>query len=202
VLPLLTPARMDIASTLQRFEGDEAYNWFIARTGYTGEDGLEIILPSDAVEQFWQDLLDAGVKPCGLAARDTLRLEAGMHLSGQDMDETTTPFESALSWTVAVEPEAREFIGREALLKQKAQGVPHKLVGIGLDGKGILRHGQTVTCENGTTGVITSGTYSPTLSRSIGFARVPRDATGDCRVEIRGKAIKAHFEKLNFFNKR
>ncbi len=161
----------------------------VATTGYTGEDGFEIILPATAAPFTWQMLLDAGVAPCGLGARDTLRLEAGMNLYGADMDETTTPLESGLAWTVAFEPAERKFIGREALEAQQAQGVPRKLVGLVLEGKGVLRNHQKVTCDSQGEGEITSGSFSPTLNRSIAFARVPAAvATGaTVQVDMRGK---------------
>ena len=119
----------------------------VARTGYTGEDGYEIMLPAEQASTFWTQLLEAGVKPCGLGARDTLRLEAGMNLYGSDMDESVTPLESGLNWTVAWEPQERDFIGRQALEAQKQEGVKHKLVGLILRDKGVLRNHQKVIVE-------------------------------------------------------
>ena len=116
---------------------------FVARTGYTGEDGFEIIVPEAQAVAFWNALLAAGVKPAGLGARDTLRLEAGMNLYGQDMDDTVSPFEAALAWTVALD-EGRDFTGRAALEAQKAAGVPRQMIGLVMDEKGVLRHGQKV----------------------------------------------------------
>lgn len=195
---ILTPGQADVVSTLQSFEGADSNDCFFARTGYTGEDGLEIIMPSHQASDFWQRLLTAGVKPCGLGARDTLRLEAGMHLYGQDMDETTTPLESALNWSVAWEPSDRVFIGREALENQKQTGLKRKLVGLILEQKGIMRTGQTVIVDGVGEGVITSGTYSPTLEKSIALARVPFETQDQCLVDIRGKHLSARVTKPRF----
>ena len=168
----------------------------IASTGYTGEDGFEIIIPAKAAPFSWQMLLEAGVAPIGLGARDTLRLEAGMNLYGSDMDETTTPLESGLAWTVAWEPSDRDFIGRAALEKQKNK-TGRKLVGLLLQGKGVLRAHQKVMCEQGE-GEITSGSFSPTLGQSIALARVPADAGETVEVDIRGKAVPAKVVKYPF----
>jgi aminomethyltransferase len=155
-LTVLTPPQIDAVSTLTNFECVDVDNWFFARTGYTGEDGFEIIVPQELIAPFWADLIQAGVKPCGLAARDTLRLEAGMLLYGQDMDETTTPLESGLAWTVKWEPEDRGFIGMGALFSQKQHGIEQKMVGLTLLDKGIMRHGQKVIIEGCADGIITS----------------------------------------------
>jgi len=163
--------------------------WFIARTGYTGEDGLEIMLPDDEAEAFWQALADAGIQPCGLGARDTLRLEAGMNLYGSDMDETVSPLAANMGWTIAWEPETREFIGRQALEAQKAAGLSEKLVGLVLEGRGVLRGHQKVIVEGVGEGEITSGTFSPTLGHSIAMARVPAATADAAEVEVRGKRI-------------
>jgi aminomethyltransferase len=171
-------------------------DYFIARTGYTGEDGYEILMYGKQAEPFWNRLLEAGVKPCGLGARDTLRLEAGMNLYGQDMDEDVTPLVSGLSWTVAMKDE-RDFIGRQALEQQKAQGIPSKLVGLVLEGRGVLRPGQKVITSAGD-GITTSGTFSPTLQKAIAFARVPAAASGSCEVEIRGKSLPARIVRPPF----
>ena len=195
---VLTPAQIDAISTLTYFESVEVDDWFFGRTGYTGEDGYEVLLPATKINALWTALLAVGVKPCGLGARDTLRLEAGMMLYGQDMDETTTPLESALAWTVKWEPADRNFIGMGALLSQKDQGVPRKLVGLILKDKGVMRSGQTVIVPGQAHGVITSGSYSPTLNTSIALARVP-PATGDeVLVEIRGKQLQATVTKPRF----
>jgi len=165
---------------------------FVARTGYTGEDGFEVIVPEDCTVTFWNALLAAGVKPAGLGARDTLRLEAGMNLYGQDMDDTVSPFEAALAWTVALDSnaagDARDFIGRAALEAQQAAGVPRQMIGLVMDEKGVLRHGQKVLTANGE-GEILSGTFSPTIGKAIAFARIPAGEPGDVRVDIRGREI-------------
>jgi aminomethyltransferase len=182
---------------LTRFSAAALGELFIARTGYTGEDGYEIVLPATSAAGWWQRMLDAGVKPCGLGARDTLRLEAGMNLYGQDMDETTTPFEAALAWTVAMEPSSRDFNGRAALAAQLAAGVPRQMVGLVLDDKGVLRHGQKVTSAVGD-GEILSGTFSPTLGKSIAFARMPAGELGELAVDMRGRALKLRQVKAPF----
>jgi aminomethyltransferase len=168
----------------------------IAFTGYTGEDGYEIMLPGNQAEAFWNRLLEAGVEPCGLGARDTLRLEAGMNLYGQDMDDDVTPLVSGLAWAVAMKDD-RDFIGRAALEKQKLEGVPQKLVGLVLENRGVLRPGQTVVTSAGE-GVTTSGVFSPTLQKAIAFARIPAKAEGSCEVEIRGKYLKTRIVKPPF----
>ena len=197
-LAVLTPAQADAISTLTSFECVEVGDWFFARTGYTGEDGLEIIVPQDDIAKLWTALLNAGVKPCGLAARDTLRLEAGLLLYGQDMYESTTPLESGLAWTVKWQPEDRDFIGMGALMSKKQHGVQRKFVGLTLEGKGIMRAGQRVVVEGQADGVITSGTYSPTLAKSIAFARVPIDTGTEVMVDIRGKLFPASVGKPRF----
>ncbi len=170
---------------------------FVARTGYTGEDGFEIMLPAEHAVSLWDRLLGAGVRPCGLGARDTLRLEAGMNLYGNDMDETTTPLESGLAWTVAFSA-GRDFIGRGALEAQRAAGVPRKLVGLLLEDKGILRSHQKVYAAPAGEGETTSGSYSPTLERSIALARVPAAAGAAVEVDIRGKRLKARVVRPPF----
>jgi len=184
------------ALSLEPFFAAQLGELFVARTGYTGEDGWEIIVPSDRAAALWCCLDKAGVRPCGLGARDTLRLEAGMNLYGSDMDETTTPLESALGWTVAWEPRDREFNGRAALEAQRSQGVPRKLVGLLLEDRGVLRAHQKVFA--GGEGEVTSGTFSPTLSRSIGLARVPTGAGDTVEVEIRGKRLSARVVRPPF----
>lgn len=173
---------------LTRFQATSAGDWFVARTGYTGEDGFEIGLPADAAAGLWRALQAAGAAPAGLGARDTLRLEAGMNLYGQDMDEACTPLEAGLAWTVAMDPPERGFIGRAALQRQLDGGVPRQLVGVVLDERGVLRHGQTVLSDAGA-GEITSGSFAPTLGKSIGLARIPAAASEPLRVDMRGREL-------------
>jgi aminomethyltransferase len=183
--------------TLAPFSMLERDDWMIARTGYTGEDGVELILPGDAVAGVWSDLLAAGVAPAGLAARDTLRLEAGLNLYGQDMDATTHPLEANLGWTVAWQPESRDFVGREALAAIRDAGSQWKLTGIVLEGRGIMRRDARVITEAGE-GTVTSGIFSPTLGYSVALARVPRAAAGACEIEIRGKHRPARLVRPPF----
>lgn len=185
---LLPADVVGLLGEIKPFTAMKAQSRFIARTGYTGEDGYEIMLPGGEAEAEWRALQEAGVRPCGLGARDTLRLEAGMNLYGQDMDEDVTPLESGLAWTVAMKDD-RDFIGRPALERQKEQGLSRKLVGLVLEGRGVLRPGQTVLTPAGE-GVTTSGSFSPTLGRAIALARVPVDAA-ECEVDIRGKKLPA-----------
>ena len=169
----------------------------IAHTGYTGEDGVEFLLPGGAACTLWKDLAAASVQPAGLGARDTLRVEAGLNLYGQDMDETVSPLVSNLGWTVSWKPEDRRFIGREALQRERDQGVAAKLTGIVLESKGVIRAGQRVVTELGA-GAVTSGIFSPTLGYSIGLARIPRKAVGSCEVEVRGRLLPARIVKPPF----
>lgn len=199
VMDILGPSFADGISTLQHFECVDIGNYFIARTGYTGEDGLEIIVPDDEIIGIWDKLFQAGVKPCGIAARDTLRIEAGMLLYGQDMDENTTPLESGLGWTVKFTPEDRNFVGMGALLSQKQHGVSRKLVGLILEeGKGVMRTGQKVVVSGHADGIVTSGTFSPTLNKSIALARVPIAAEDKVLVDIRGRLVCAEVVKPKF----
>lgn len=187
VCELLSQARAALIHELKPFQGLPEGDWFIARTGYTGEDGLEIVLPVTEVVSFFNDLVGAGISPIGLGARDTLRLEAGMNLYGQDMDEQVSPLAANMAWTIAWEPAERDFIGRTALQAQRAVGCSSKLVGLVLEERGVLRAHQVVRVEGIGDGEITSGSFSPTLNKSIALARVPA-ATGDrAEVEIRGK---------------
>ena len=198
VCPLL-PERLGLsAAEIKPFSACWYGEWFVGRTGYTGEDGFEIMLPEDKVVGFWKQLLEVGVEPCGLGARDTLRLEAGMNLYGQDMDENSHPLESGLGWTIAWQPEDRNFIGRTALAAIKANNQSNKFVGLLLEDKGILRGHQKVILGDGREGEITSGGYSPTLERSIALARVPATIGESCEVDIRGKLKKATVVKPNF----
>ena len=195
---LLSPDGSAAALALEPFFGRDIDGWFIARTGYTGEEGFEIVLPAAEAERVWQALSSAGVTSCGLAARDTLRLEAGMNLYGNDMDESTHPFESGLGWTVALEPRERGFIGREALEAIRARGPQRKLVGLLLEGRGVLRSHQKVLVPEAGEGEITSGTFSPTMECSIALARVPAAAGAGVQVDIRGKLHDARVVRPPF----
>jgi aminomethyltransferase len=198
VVALLPAAARALALELPVFVGCEVGDWFIARTGYTGEDGFEVMLPAPQAVDIWQALNARGIVSCGLGARDTLRLEAGMNLYGNDMDETTHPFESNLGWTVALEPRDRSFLGREALERVKAAGSARQLVGLVLEERGVLRSHQKVSVPGGGSGEITSGTFSPTLERSIAFARIPSVAVARVSVDIRGKLLPARTVKPPF----
>lgn len=195
-MSVMDTASAEAAGALDKFAAVQCGDLFVARTGYTGEDGFEIIVPAERAAGLWQKLLEAGVAPCGLGARDTLRLEAGMNLYGQDMDETVTPWEANLGWTVALD-EGRDFIGRAALETQKAAGVPRRMVGVVLDEKGVLRHGQKVATGHGE-GDILSGAFSPTLGKSIGFARIPSGEPGALRVAIRQRELPLRIVKYPF----
>lgn len=201
VLNLLPATLRDGAAELKPFfaalNGMQESGWFVARTGYTGEDGFEIVLPEADAPRLWQALFDNGVSPIGLGARDTLRLEAGMNLYGSDMTEETTPLESGLGWTVAWEPAERDFIGRAALEAQREAGVASKLVGLVLEGKGVIRNHQKVITEAGE-GEVTSGSFSPTIGGSIALARIPAAAGDSVEIEIRGKRIPARVVKPPF----
>lgn len=188
----------DTLKNLKPFQAATIGDFFIARTGYTGEDGFEIILPNDKAQSLWEKIIKSGIKPCGLGARDTLRLEAGLNLYGADMDETVTPLESNLTWTVAFEPSDRDFVGRSSLEKQKADGIRHCLVGLILKGPGVLRNHQKVLSDGKIIGEITSGSFSPTLQKGIGFARIDSSIKGPCFVDIRGKSLEVDVVKLPF----
>jgi aminomethyltransferase len=192
-LPLLAPAQRVAARELAPFFGATFDAWFIARTGYTGEDGFEVMLPSIDAARTWNALRAQGVQAAGLGARDTLRLEAGMNLYGNDMDENHHPLESGLAWTVAFEPGGRDFIGRQAL--ETLRRTPgDRLVGLLLEERGVLRSHQKIVPA----GEVTSGTFSPTLNRSIALARVPSTAAAGVQVEIRGKLHSASIVKTPF----
>ena len=183
---------VEAATPLKRFFGADCGDWFVGRTGYTGEDGFEIMVPVSEAAELWDKLAAAGVKPCGLGARDTLRLEAGMNLYGNDMTEDTSPLISGLGWTVSWQPEDRDFIGRSVLEKEKAEGIKQKIVGLILEERGVLRGHQKVIVDGvDQAGEITSGTFSPSLQKSIALARVPVEIGESCSVEIRGKLLKA-----------
>jgi aminomethyltransferase len=182
----MRPQWQEKIQALKLFQGVECNDFFVARTGYTGEEGLEVMIPVSGVDAFWQDLLKAGVKPCGLAARDTLRLEAGMNLYGQDMDETVHPLEAGLAWCIDLKDNLRNFIGRDEV--EAKIDTPHaKQVGLLLLGKGVLRGHQVFRNHLGEVGEVTSGTFSPTLKQSIAIARVPTHTADHGEVEIRGE---------------
>jgi aminomethyltransferase len=192
---LAMPGLQGLAENLKPFNAVEMGTMFVARTGYTGEDGFEIMLPAKAAPFFWQSLAEAGVKPIGLGARDTLRLEAGMNLYGHDMDETINPLEAGLAWTVDLKNE-RDFIGKAALLAKPAS---RKLVGLVLLDRGVLRDHQVVKSIHGD-GEITSGSFSPTLNQSIALARIPVAIQfGDTvQVAVRDKLLNAKVVKYPF----
>lgn len=184
---------------LGNFRGIELDGWFIARTGYTGEKGLELIFPAREAPALWDKLLAAGVKPVGLGARDTLRLEAGMNLYGHDMDETVSPLAANMEQTIAWESTARDFIGKSAVQaaqQLQAAGELPRLVGLVLEQRGVLREGQTVLSDQGE-GIITSGSFSPTLKHSIALARIPVNSKS-CQVDMRGTLTPVRIVKPNF----
>lgn len=201
VQKILEPQGQQISS-LKRFHAVFLDEIQVARTGYTGEDGVEIILPQSEAVSLWQRFLQAGVKPCGLGARDTLRLEAGYNLYGTDMDEGTSPLVSNLAWTISWQDEQRDFIGKKALEAEKAQGIKQKLVGIMMDEAGVLRNHQAVFIEGVASGEITSGSFSPILGCAIALARLPISAENSLTIERRGKYIPVNIVKLPFIFKR
>ncbi|WP_312381460.1 glycine cleavage system aminomethyltransferase GcvT [Stutzerimonas balearica] len=184
---LVDQNRASLIEQLKPFQGLAEGDWFIGRTGYTGEDGLEIILPAEQAPDFLSELVGAGIPPIGLGARDTLRLEAGLNLYGQDMDEDVSPLAANMGWTVAWEPAERDFVGRQALEQQHAAGDLPRLVGLVLEERGVLRAHQVVRVAGLGDGEITSGSFSPTLGKSIALARVPAGTGERAEVEIRGK---------------
>ena len=187
----------DSISALEGFHALHVGDWMIGRTGYTGEDGIEVVLPNDAAVALWNDLLAAGVTPAGLGARDTLRLEGGLNLYGHEMDEAVSPLEANMAWTIAWQPAERDFVGRTAT--EALRGNQQlKLTGVVLTGRGVVREGQRIDCGDAGEGIVTSGIFSPTLGKGIGLVRVPRGAKGDCAVEIRGKAVPAKLVKPPF----
>lgn len=191
------PGVEDVAGELKPFNAASLGGLFIARTGYTGEDGFEIMLPEKSAEFTWKMLLEIGVKPCGLGARDTLRLEAGMSLYGSEMNEEVSPLQAALSWTVDLSNEDRQFVGRKALEELKNEGAKNTIVGLVLEGKGVIRDHQKVVTSLGD-GEVTSGTFSPTMGKAIALARVPIGATGSCEIEMRNKLVSAKIVKPPF----
>ncbi len=197
---VFSPAQNEAVKGMKPFFGVQAEDLFIATTGYTGESGYEIMVPKAKAEDLWHALLNNGVKPCGLGARDTLRLEAGMNLYGQDMDESISPLSANMAWTIAWEPTTRNFIGREALETLRTSRTD-KLVGLIMTEKGVLRTGLKVNTPDGE-GIITSGTFSPTLGHSIAFARVPMGKSTDIGnivdVEMRKKSMPVKIVKPSF----
>ncbi|SLJ84161.1 glycine cleavage system aminomethyltransferase GcvT [Psychrobacter sp. DAB_AL43B] len=213
-LAQVKPSWADTLTAIKPFVGAdltdiEGADWFVARTGYTGEDGVEVIMHADEAPAFFEQLKANGVKPAGLGARDTLRMEAGMNLYGHDMDEGISPYESNMGWTLALKDE-RDFIGREALVNKRKQSkndnTAMKQVGLLMTSRGVLREGMEVTINQGTDkeqkGIITSGTFSPSLKNSIAIARVPATLADDDNVQIdlrgKGKFVDVRVLKLPF----
>ena len=194
----MSAAQVEAVAGLKVFMGVESEGLFVARTGYTGEDGYEIMVPAEQAAAMWQSLIDQGVRPCGLGCRDSLRLEAGMNLYGSDMDESISPLEAGLNWTVAWEPSERDFTGRQALEAQRDKGGLRKLVGLVLQDKGVLRAHQEVVLNGAVVGETTSGGFSPTLGKSIAFARVSADVVDECAVAVRGRELVCKVVKAPF----
>jgi len=188
---------------LKKTEQTDSTSIFIARTGYTGEDGFELLLPTQTGCQLWQELINQGITPCGLGARDTLRLEAGMHLYGNDMNSKTTPFEAGLGWLVHLEMPS-SFIGRDILEKQAKEGINKRLINLKLEGRAIARKDYQVFYKDIAIGKITSGTWSPTLGYSIAMAYVPMEYSklgSKLSIEIRGKYFSAEVVKKPFYRR-
>jgi len=196
--PCIDAEYREAVLALKPFYGMEAGEWFVARTGYTGEDGWEIVMPAADAHPVWDRLLAAGVAPCGLGARDTLRLEAAMNLYGTDMDETVSPLEAGLNWTIAWEPADRDFVGRSAIEAQRSATDRKRFVGLLLEGKGVLRNHQKIVVEGIGEGEITSGGFSPTIGRSIALARVPAGDYDQAQVDVRGKLLNVRIVKTPF----
>jgi len=192
------PHITDNLEVLKPFMAFEVNSFFYARTGYTGENGLEVMLPREEAAGFWQFLVEAGVQPCGLGARDTLRLEAGMNLYGHDMDETINPLACNMDWVVDLSDESRDFIGKKAYQLAKLASDSDKQVGIILEGKGVLREGQKIIVDGAECGTITSGTFSPTLKISIAIARVKHDLGDKAYADIRGNLEPVRIINLPF----
>lgn len=198
ILQKLPGELRDSVAMLKPFNAVTQDDWFLARTGYTGEDGFELMLPGGMASALWRTLVATGVRPCGLGARDTLRLEAGMNLYGTDMDTTNTPLECGLAWTVAWEPIERNFIGRAALEAQRTKGGLPRFVGLLLEGKGVLRNHQPVFSGDTQVGIITSGSFSPTLKRAIALARLPVESDTVYEVEMLGRRVPVRVVKPIF----
>jgi aminomethyltransferase len=199
VLGCLPAALADALPDMRPFRFAVADQWQVATTGYTGESGVEVILPAAKAQACWRRCVAAGMVPCGLAARDSLRLEAGFCLSGKDMDGHTTPWVSALAWTVSMASE-RDFIGRDALQAQQAAGPAEQLLGVVLQGRGVLREGQRLSHQDVDVGVVTSGGYSPVLAAGIGLARLSSTVQkGDVlQVAMRAKVMPVQVVKPPF----
>lgn len=191
VKALLGASDGEAAAALRPFHAcaleGERRDWYVSRTGYTGEDGFELIMPESEAEPVWRQLAELGVKPCGLGARDTLRLEAGLNLYGHEMSEQVSPLVANMAWTLVFDE--REFIGKQSLVAEKASGIHEKLVGLKLQDKGVLREGYPVLIDGQARGVVTSGTFSPTLGVSIALARVPVDIGATASVQIRNREV-------------
>lgn len=175
---------------------------FAARTGYTGEDGFEVISDAASALPLWESFMEQGVKPCGLGARDSLRLEAGMMLYGQDMDRSTNPFEAGLGWLIDLDD--GDFVGKSALLEIKRQGVRHKLVGFKMEGREIARSGYRIFKSGQEVGRVTSGGYAPTLGVNIGLGYVPIEMAtidNDIKILIRKKPVVAHIVDKRFYKR-
>ncbi|MEJ2529074.1 MAG: glycine cleavage system aminomethyltransferase GcvT [Gammaproteobacteria bacterium] len=198
VMPLLPQRLQGPASELKSFFAAEDGDWLVARTGYTGEDGFELSMPAAESAACWKALAAAGVAPCGLGARDTLRLEAGMNLYGHDMDESTSPLEAGLAWTIAWEPQEREFIGRQVLEAQRDKGDNLQFVGLVLEGRGVLRDHLKLFSGDTELGEITSGGFGPTLNKSIALARIRTGYGDSCEVDLRGKRLAVRVVNLPF----
>jgi aminomethyltransferase len=221
LLALQGPAALSILQPLTGVDlAGVKYYWFahgevasvratISRTGYTGEDGFELFVPPQSADRVWQALLDAGtsagVVPCGLGARDTLRLEAAMRLHGNDIDQTTTAVEADLGWIVGWKKD--DFIGAAALRKQKAAGPARKIVGFEMIDRGIARHGYEVFVDGQKAGAgctVTSGTQTPFLKKAIGMAYLPADRTAagtEFDVDIRGRKTRARIVPMPFYKR-
>jgi len=197
----LTDADLTGLKYYRFLEGDVAgAKAVISRTGYTGEDGFELYLSPDGAPRVWRELLEAGATPTGLGARDTLRLEAGMCLYGNELDPETTPLEAGIGFAVHLDKE-QEFIGQDALRREKEEGLRQKLVGFEVEGRGIARHDHPVRVEDETVGRVTSGTLSPTLNRAIGLALVSPGVEDEFEVVIRERPVEAHTVELPFYKR-